>query len=99
MATYWISFRIAHSGDYQTRYRELVDGLMEISTQYWEDTTSFLIIESSEDIDGVASTASIAVSDSKDLVLIRAMESKSARLIGIEDDDDVFKLMPYLKYA
>lgn len=99
MAVYWISFRVGHEDDYQARYTSLVDGLKSISLKYWEETTSFLVIETDQDIDSIASIANDAVDRTTDLVLVRAMDSKNARLIGIEGDDDIFKLMPYLKYA
>lgn len=103
MAKYWLSFRIAdetsHDGrDHADRYNALYDAIDEISTRWWLDTTSFVIFESARDIDDIASVCALAIDTDIDCVLLRALDRKSARLVGkSEDKQTLLKFMPYIE--
>lgn len=101
MAIYWMSFtldsKIVDGKDYSTRWSALTHDVKSISTGWWEETTAFLIFETTKTISEVASVAKAAVSPAHDIVLIRKMDAQSAVIFGPVSDKDVFKLMPYLK--
>lgn len=100
MATYWLSFRIGDKGNYESRYEALLANLRLCKTgKYWEETTSFVVFTSNLDIDQISGTLSEGLKPDWDLILVREMDKQSARIWGNNDDDDIFELMPYLKYA
>jgi len=102
MATYWVTFRIADKtvdGEtYATRHKALTDTINLHCSNWWVESTSFLLFESKNTLDQLAGVLKASVSD-EDLFLIRACEGANARIYGNVSDDDVFTLMPYLKYA
>ncbi|MBZ3693255.1 hypothetical protein [Phyllobacterium calauticae] len=104
MATYWLSFtlddRTIGGRDYSTRWNALYSAIHQISgANYWEKTTSFILFSADKTIEQVVSTAKNAVSPTYDLVLIRSLDTQSARIFGPNADDDIFALMPYLQKA
>ena len=100
MTTYWLSFRIGDKGNYESRYEALLANLNRCKRgKYWEETTSFVVFTSNLDIDQISSTLSEGLKPDWDLILVREMDKQSARVWGNNDDDDIFELMPYLKYA
>lgn len=104
MSTYWLSFslddRSIAGRSYQARWQTLYDAIHDISgTNYWEKTTSFIVFETDKTIVQVTELAKRAVSPAHDIVLIRSLDVKSARIFGPNTDSDIFKLMPYLEKA
>lgn len=103
MATYWISFKIGartvNGKTYQERWDGLYDCVEMISSRQWKDTTSFIMCESTFDIDLLASAIEPLVSRTYDLVLIKDLDNKSARMIGEPEDDQVFNFLSFLQYA
>jgi hypothetical protein len=97
MAVYWLTFRLADDAGYSQRYDALISGINAITPKWWVESSSFILFESSKDIDGVAATARAAVSPSKDIVLIGMPDYKNARVIGPVQDQDLFALMPFTK--
>lgn len=84
--------------DYKTRWNALYDAIHIISgINYWQETTSFIVFTTEKTLDEVASIAKSAVSSAYDLVLIRSLDVKDARIFGPVTDNDIFQLMPYLK--
>lgn len=102
MATYWVTFRIAdktvNGESYETRYNALTTTISAHCSQWWVESTSFLLFESKHTLDQLAAALKDVVA-TDDLFLIRAAEGANARIHGDIKDPDVFKLMPYLKYA
>jgi DNA-binding LacI/PurR family transcriptional regulator len=101
MTVYWLTFRL-HEDDisgrsYDKRYKALVDAVDKHSTQWWVEPTSFFVFESATMIGSIAAACKAAIAPTHDLVLIRAMDSKSAVIVGKPEDPEIFKLMPYLK--
>lgn len=104
MARYWLSFTLdeATVGNrtYNARYKALYDTIHEISgTDYWEKTTSFIVFDTNKTIDQVTALVKKAVSPTYDLVLIRSLDVKAARIFGPNTNNNIFKLMPYLEKA
>lgn len=101
MASYWLSFRIHEDtvggNTYSQRYNALVDAVILLRTKYWEETTAFIVFESASSIDTIAAKCNAVIAKSHDLVLIRALDIKDARICGLNTDTDIYGLMPYLK--
>lgn len=101
MAVMWISFRIADvtvaGKSYDDRLNALIEALQGVGTQWWDQTTSFIVVETANTVGDVAGRIKAALAPSVDLALIRAMDSKDARIIGNNADDDIYVIMPYLK--
>lgn len=101
MATYFVSFTLADeivSGrDYNDRWNDLYDAVHSISTLYWESTTAFIAFESDENLGTVTRAVKDAIEPTKDTALIRSMEAKDARIVGVVTDQDIFRIMSYLK--
>ena len=100
---YWITFRIAYETaagrSYDDRYEAFTNAVIASSSSYWAQTTSFYVIDSNISIDTLVATLKHEFSPSKDLFLIRQVDTKSARICGQNDDNDIFTLMPYLERA
>ena len=99
MSVYWISFRINDDASYRQRYQNLMDAIQAISTKWWLEPTSFVLFESDRDIDGVAAMTKTAINPRIDTALIGMPDYKSARLVGVSTDQDIFFLMPFTKKA
>jgi len=100
MTVYWLSFRVGDKGDYESRYDALLENLKRCkSGKYWEETTSFVVFTSNLGIDQICRTLTEDLNHDWDLILVREMDKQSARIWGNNVDEDIFELMPYLKYA
>lgn len=99
MAVYWITFRIADDDTYEERYVALVEAIKGASSKFWEETTSFILFESSQNMAGIAAITKAAIDASQDLALIGMPDFKSATVIGPVSDQDLFNLMPFTKKA
>ena len=101
METFWISFRIsektASGKTYEDRYKALEETVSGMMSEYWKDTTSFIIFKSSSTIDTIAAECKKAIAPSVDLFLIRMLDTKSARICGKIEDNDILELMDYVK--
>jgi hypothetical protein len=101
MAVYWLTFRLheerVSGSSYEQRYQALYKAIETAATKWWTEPTSFVAFESSQNIGSIAKACKQAIAPSHDVVLLRAMDTQSAILIGEADDPDIFKLIPYLK--
>lgn len=97
MQTYIVTFRIALTGDDDARREALIASILQGSSRHWDEPTSFLLVETEDSLDDLASWASQSIDPAVDIVLIRALDQKSARVIGRVEDRDLFELMPYCK--
>lgn len=101
MAGYWLSFRldaVAVGGrTYDERWDALYAAIHDLAgVDYWQETSSFIVFETDKTIDQIMTATKRAVAPSNDLVLVRALDSKNARIVGPNTDVDIFRLMPYL---
>jgi hypothetical protein len=104
MAGYWLSFTLAEKTidgrNHNQRWDDLYEAIHAIAeSDYWEKTTSFIVFDVNKTLDQVTAIAKNAVAPTYDLVLIRSLDTRNARIFGPNDDDDIFQLMPYLKKA
>lgn len=101
MALYAITFRIADRkttlGTYQDRYDSFVDRVRyEAAGTWWEETTSFFLIESDLGnskalADSLA--ANSIIDETNDLAVIINLSSKGYSVIGKNPDPDLGPLM------
>lgn len=99
---YWLSFRIASDVKTQRSFHQRYDDLIKVisrhvSGEYWEESSSFIVFESRSTINQIARDAKIAIDPRYDLFLIRRLDVKQSRICGRGNNDNIFKLMPYLK--
>jgi hypothetical protein len=104
MSAFWVTFRISEKTvggrTYEARYTDLVNTVHAAAGgTYWQEPTSFLAFESIHPIETLAARFKSKIAPSHDLFLLRQMDVKDAMVCGQFDDQDIFKLMPYLKKA
>src|SRR5690349_14436287 len=103
MSTYWVTFRIHDQTiggrTYEKRYSDFVDAVRNQATMWWTKPTSFICFASNNDIDAICSSIKGQLAPAYDLFLIGMPDYKSARIWGANDDDDIYKLIPFLKKA
>jgi len=101
--TYFVSFTLDDGEhgrrSYSTRWQDLYDAIRGLSDTYWEQTAAFIAFKTTADISQIVSAVRGAISPEYDIVLIRSMDSKIARILGPVTDPDIFAIMPYLKKA
>ncbi|MBI4923487.1 MAG: hypothetical protein HY834_17245 [Devosia nanyangense] len=100
MATFWITFRIANDAGYSDRYDALNAAIDRSCDGWWVEPTSFYLVNSSLDIDALATRLKAAINPRVDLVLVGMPDFKSARVVGKTDYlDSLRALMPFVKAA
>lgn len=99
MQTFWLTFRLKENGTYTQRYDNLIETVRTSASSWWVEPSSFLVFSSSETIDTIASRVKKAIDTTADLVVIGMPDYKSARLIGNNEDPDIFDLVPFMKRA
>jgi hypothetical protein len=94
MAVYWMSFRIESNSTYSTRYTAVTEAIGKISTTWWIEPTSFIIFSSAKTINEIADIVKRSFNPKTDLAIIGMMENTATRLVGANDDKDIYKLIP-----
>ena len=93
MPCYWISFRLANERvDGRTcdqRLKDLQDVIDDLSTGFWDETSSFYVIESAKTTAEVATALRGAIAPTADLILMRRLDGPEANLIGKYADDQI----------
>ena len=101
MTIYWITFHkeeeIVGGKNWNDRYNALIAAIDQNSSRWWYETTSFIVFDSISSIDGLAYKFKATIAPSKDLFLLRVMDSRSARVCGRITDQTIFMVMPYLE--
>ena len=103
MAAFMLSFRLHDDTiggrTYEERREGLYDRVHQIASPWWEETTSFIAFQSDLEIDDIMWHVKDEIAAGYDIVLVRSLESKVARITGVLEDGDIYKIMPYLKEA
>lgn len=86
MNKFWLTFRIAtetvNNISSDSRRDALYDAIDNISPGWWVDSTSFIMFHTAKSIGDVATLAKAAIAPAYDLVLIRAVDTQDARVVG-----------------
>lgn len=96
MAVFAISFRIASDSSYSDRYQSVVDAILKISPGiYWDETTSFVIVEAEKSSENMASEIDNGSTfrPSTDLLVVINLSQKGYAVRGQYSDKDLDKLM------
>lgn len=95
MANYCVTFRLANKTiggkSYAERRQQLIDNVYTDGMGYWEEPTSFLLVESHLDTGSLASKACKGLSATEDLVFIFDPSDMSACYFGAVKEVDVLK--------
>lgn len=100
MSVFAVTFRIHDDSDYRRRYDSFTDEVRNGATTHWEETTSFMLVETTESIDSFCSRIYVKSSfdSSKDIYVVMDTQVKSARARGpIKYPFTLHSLLPYLK--
>src|SRR5436190_14110180 len=93
MATYAVTFRIADKTiggkTYEDRYQQLVENVRTKDAGYWEETTSFFLVESRLSTDAFSKSATRGLSATDDLVVVFDPGDMSAAYFGPVKHTDV----------
>lgn len=99
--TYWLTFRIhnetVNGKTYSQRYDAFYNVIKEHLEEWWVPPTSFVAFSSESSIDAIAAALKAPLSARYDMFLLGMADYKSGRIFGKNDDQDIFKLMPFLK--
>ncbi len=96
MALFAITFRIDYDATYDSRYESVVNAIKAESTStYWDEPTSFFLIESGKSSAGLAESidAASTLDGRKDLLLVINLSQRGYKPIGNVRDADLHKLM------
>lgn len=97
MAIFAVTFRIHDDDSYRDRWSSVVDAIRaETTSTYWEEPTSFALIESGKSSADVADSIknNSKLAPSKDLlVVINLSVTQGHKAIGKMHDSDFTKLM------
>ena len=98
MSAYAITFRFHEDSTYQERYESFV-AEAKSKGKWWADPTSFFAIETSESIDEITKRldSKTKIQASKDMFMVLDADVKSGRIWGKILDQDIFKIIPYVK--
>ena len=103
MAFYWMTFRIAdktiNGRKYEQRYQDVVETVSINASKMWTEPTSFIAFESANSIQSLGQALVSAIAPTDDMFLIREVDKQSALLGGWNNDDKIFDMISYLKYA
>ncbi|XSG81216.1 MAG: hypothetical protein ACPW61_08995 [Methyloligella sp. ZOD6] len=102
MATYCVSFRISNQTldgrSYSERRAELIKAVRQEDMGYWEETTSFILVESELSTNEFAEMASKLLSKEHDMLFVFDPEDMSACYFGAVEHAEVLKsFFPRLK--
>ncbi|MBM6578892.1 hypothetical protein ILT44_01760 [Microvirga sp. BT689] len=98
MAVYTVSFELKYDDEYRKRYDSFMEQIKK-TTPWWAENTSYVVVETTEDIDAFCSriyTKSL-FNATKDRYLVLDADVKSGRVRGPVVDNDLFKLLPFVK--
>jgi hypothetical protein len=97
MSVFTVSFNLDYDDTYTSRYNSFVKQL-RATTPWWDETTSFIIVSTSESIDDFCYRIYVhsEFNQSKDRFLVLDANAKSGRYRGPNRDADLLVLLPYV---
>lgn len=95
MSTYAVTFRIAektiNGKSYHERRQQLVDNVRGKNTGFWDETTSFFLVESRLSTDAFTAQAVRGLSAREDMVVVFDPEDMSCGYFGAVEHPDVLR--------
>lgn len=104
MSTYFVTFRIdsrtINGRTYADRRQALLDHVVQEGRGYWDETTSFILVESPLSTTDFASEAGKGLSAAYDMVVVFDPDDQSAAYFGdVKHPDVLASFLPKLKKA
>lgn len=106
MPNFTVSFRISDKTvagrDYNDRYKALTDALTSAgsgTSRFWAEASSFFAIQTTKSIDDVITACRKAIAPADDIVLVLDADNQSGRVLGKNDDPDLFDIIAYVRKA
>lgn len=97
---YWVTFRLKDNRTRDDRYDALMAAMRDCAgSKWWVEPTSFAVFQSDLGIDDLAAHLGAAIDEGVDVLLIGMPEVKSARVIGLVEDRDLFKIWPWVRHV
>ena len=100
MSVYYVTFRIhdatVNGKTYNQRYTALISAIQQMGMR-WDVPTSYAAFETALSLDSALNKLKAHLSQAHDVLLICEIGVKSAKIWGANSDNDIFKLIPYLK--
>ncbi|MCC9626068.1 hypothetical protein LPB41_30735 [Thalassospira sp. MA62] len=96
MAVFAITFRIHKDNDYDQRYSSVQDAIQdEANNGWWDETTSFYLIESSKNSSNLANSVESKsdFASEKDLLVVINLSQNGYKFIGNLTDNDIMTIM------
>ncbi len=102
MWTYYVTFRIANETvggkSYTARRASLVESVQSDGAGYWDETTSFFLVQSNLDTNALALKAASGLSAQKDMLVVIDPSDQSAAYFGaVQTVDVLLSFFPKLK--
>lgn len=102
MSTYCVTFRISdqtvNGKTYSQRRQQIVDNARTENMGYWDETTSFFLVESTLQTPDFARKVCSGLSERHDMVVVFDPEDMSANYFGaVEHVEVLHSFMPKLK--
>ena len=96
MPRYAVTFRIHSDTTYDDRYNTFVEQVIKGASYWWDGTTSFYAIETTEELDAYCSRIYLKsnFSNLKDIFVVVNIETGVGRARGAITDKDLFKAFP-----
>jgi hypothetical protein len=93
MSTYCVTFRLLNQTidgkTYDDRRQSILDGVYQKGAGYWEETTSFLMVESALDTNAFAAKASNGLSAKHDMLVAFDPSDMSVAYFGAIKSPDI----------
>jgi len=98
MTVFTVSFSITFDDSYSQRYDSFMEQVKQ-GGKWWAETTSFVVVQTDETIDAFCSRIYVKsdFNATKDRYLVLDANAKDGRYRGVNTDDDLFTLIPYVK--
>ena len=96
--TYWITFRIAPTGNHEQRYQDVLAEVRKLTSDiWWTELSHYLLFHSDRSIDDIAVQILAKIDFEADMALISKTDAQEARLVGHLEDALLYELMPNVK--
>jgi len=98
MSVYVVSFELKYEDTYSARYDSFMEQVKKTSP-WWAENTSTVVVKTDETIDDFCHRIyyDSSIIESKDRFLVLDADVRSGRVRGPVQDDDLFRLLPFVK--
>lgn len=96
ICSYWLSFTVAsenstRKGSESVRRKTIYAAAAKLDPLYWEETTSFILLEAVDNIDTVGRAVVAGLDPARDTVILRKVGTPTARHWGVIERPEALK--------